>query len=188
MNAEFGDMVYELKETLERYRSAGLLIHHSNKDKEQTGLGCVRGNTSIVGAVWGAWQLDYQKTSNQKEKATYNPSDPKRSLTVSARDVQGQALDLELDLEQNSFKRLESEGDRETKSQADQVLDLLHKHPYGLNGKAIATMTGIKSVYGVLSRLLNRRLISGFSAPDDRRRMVYKISGGTPPPLCVQQF
>ena len=187
-SAEFGDMVYELKETLERYGSAGLLIHHSNKDKDQTGLGCVRGNTSIVGAVWGVWQLDYQKTSNQKEKATYNPSDPKRTLTVSARDVQGQTLDLELDPEQNSFKRLESEGDREAKSQADKILDVLHQNPYGLNGKAIAAMTGIKSVYSVLNRLESRRLISTFPAPDDRRRTIYKVSDNPPPPPPYSNF
>lgn len=190
-SAEFGDMIYELKETLERYGSAGLLIHHSNKNTEQTGLGCVRGNTSIVGAVWGVWQLDYQRTSNQKEKATYNPADPARRLTVSARDVQGQALDLELDPEQNSFKRLESEGDRETKSQADQILQLLDQNPYGLNGKAIAAMTGIKSVYSVLNRLEDQRKITSFPAPDDKRRMIYRSGKNrthTHPPLDSAEF
>ncbi|MBD2544277.1 ATP-binding protein [Planktothricoides raciborskii] len=184
-SAEFGDMVYELKETLERYGAAGILIHHANKDKEYSGLASVRGSTAIAGAVWGIWQLDYVKTSQKGKKGkqdSYDPEDLGRTLTISARDSQGQIIHSEVNLENNSFTRILTELDHEKRSHAAQVLDLLAQYPYGLNGTAIAQLTGIKSIYSVLGRLSEQRLIDSFPAPDDRRRMVYRISDFTSPP------
>lgn len=182
-SAEFGDMVYELKEILERYGAAGILIHHANKNKEYSGLASVRGSTAIAGAVWGVWQLEYAKTSQKGKPDSYNPEDLERTLTISARDSQGQTIHLKLNPENNSFTRILTELDHEKRSQAAQVLDLLSQHPYGLNGTAIAQLTGIKSIYSVLGRLSEQRLIDSFPAPDDRRRMVYRISDFTSPPL-----
>ena len=52
-SAEFADSIYELKEMLTKYGASGILIHHSNKNPDHSGVAKIRGNTSIPGAVWG---------------------------------------------------------------------------------------------------------------------------------------
>ncbi|MDK2413172.1 AAA family ATPase, partial [Aphanizomenon sp. 202] len=52
-SAEFADNIYTLKELFAKYNCSGILIHHSNKNNEATGVHKLRGSSAIAGAVWG---------------------------------------------------------------------------------------------------------------------------------------
>jgi RecA-family ATPase len=111
-SAEFADAIYTLKETLERYGASGILIHHTNKDREALGVHRLRGSSAIAGAVWGTWQLDQipKPDPNNKKKFIIDPKDPTRTLSVFARDIEGQQLMVELNPENSSWvKRVKSE-------------------------------------------------------------------------------
>jgi hypothetical protein len=107
-SAEFSDAIYTIKETLERYGAAGILIHHTNKDREALGVHRLRGSSAIAGAVWGTWQLDQipKPDPNNKKKLIIDPKDPTRTLSVFARDIEGQQLMVELNPENSSWRSL----------------------------------------------------------------------------------
>jgi hypothetical protein len=200
-SAEFADNVYRLKEILQRYNASGLLIHHSNKDREAYGVGKVRGSTAIAGAVWGVWQLDHVLTAEgegKNKRQTIDPSNPRRVLNVHSRDCEGQTMSVEVS--QNlGFIRHESEGDREAQTHAERILALLAKSaPNGLEGCEIKeALPDIKNPYAALNRLVDRRQVGQRPSRLDRRRTVYYIeptgtsneiendfkkTGDTPPP------
>ena len=88
-SAEFADNIYTLKELFAKYNCSGILIHHSNKNNEATGVHKLRGSSAIAGAVWGTWQLDHilRPDPNNKKKLIIDPKDPLRVLSVFARDA-----------------------------------------------------------------------------------------------------
>jgi RecA-family ATPase len=90
-SAEFGDAIYALKELLTKHDSAGVLVHHSNKDKEAQGVAQVRGSTAITGAVWGVWMLKTPRRRQGEEQ----PKD--RWLEISPREGERKTLSIELD-------------------------------------------------------------------------------------------
>jgi len=184
-SAEFADLIYKLRELLTRYGAAGLLIHHSNKDKEAVGIGRVRGSSAIAGAVWGVWQLDSipKPDPNNKKKLIIDPKDLNRILSVIARDVEGQRLKIELDLENNHWINHGEEGVSEEevrgrKTHEAKVIELLKSlAPMGLEGLEISEKLGIgRGVYSVLNRLVGKRLIGTRPSTIDGRRTVYFYS------------
>jgi hypothetical protein len=145
-SAEFADNIYTLKETLERYGASGILIHHTNKDREALGVHRLRGSSAIAGAVWGTWQLDQipKPDPNNKKKLIIDPKDPKRSLSVFARDIEGQSLTIELNPEDSSWTNLGELGqDEEVKAEREtieaKIMRVLeaNTHLPGLSGKEI---------------------------------------------------
>ena len=121
-SAEFADAIYTLKETLERYGAAGILIHHTNKDREALGVHRLRGSSAIAGAVWGTWQLDQipKPDPNNKKKFIIYPKDPTRTLSGFARDIEGQQLMLELNPGNTSWAKLGAASDS-VEAQAERV-------------------------------------------------------------------
>lgn len=195
-SAEFAEIIYELKELLTRYKASGILVHHANKDREAMGVGRVRGSTAIAGAVWGTWQLDHipKEDPGNKKKLIIDPKDPKRLLTVFARDTEGQQMRIELNPENNRWEKLgevgeaeEGEGDREALK--TRIMAILHRnaHVCGLSGREIIDLLGMtpeegRGVYTVLNRMVNRCLVNCNPAPGDKRYNVYslpKLSQGT---------
>ncbi|MEP0755607.1 AAA family ATPase [Trichocoleus sp. Lan] len=188
-SAEFAEIIYELKELLTRYKASGILVHHANKDREAMGVGRVRGSTAIAGAVWGTWQLDHipKEDPGNKKKFVIDPKDPKRLLTVFARDTEGQQMRIELNPENNRWEKLgevgeaeEGEGDREALK--SRILAILHRnaHTCGLSGREIIELLGMtpedgRGIYTVLNRMVNRRLIDCRPAPGDKRYNVYSL-------------
>lgn len=171
----FGSVVTRLRETLARHGSAGLLLHHSNKNKRGSGLDRVRGSITIVDAAWGAWQLGYVEESQKNKTDSFNLRELERTLTISASDSQSQIMHLRLDPGDNSFVRVLTESDKEKCFQSNQVLDLLKGYPNGLDGKVIANLTGIKSIYLILNRLCEREQVESFPSTEDRRAMAYRL-------------
>lgn len=104
-SAEFTDAIYQLKELLGRYSASGILIHHNNKNSDAVGVGRVRGSSAIVGAVWGVWQLDHilKPDPKNRKRLIVDPKERGRTLSVVARDVEGQRLCVELDTGTNHW-------------------------------------------------------------------------------------
>ncbi|MFM6208527.1 AAA family ATPase, partial [Planktothrix sp.] len=76
-SAEFSDNVYTISELCNRYGAACLLIHHSNKNTESTGVENVRGSTAIAGACGNTWILNRvgKPDPDNKKKIIYDPRD-----------------------------------------------------------------------------------------------------------------
>jgi hypothetical protein len=187
-SAEFADNIYTLKETLERYGAAGILIHHTNKDREALGVHRLRGSSAIAGAVWGTWQLDQipKPDPNNKKKLIIDPKDPKRSLSVFARDIEGQSLTIELNPEDSSWTNLGELGqDEEVKAEREtieaKIMRVLeaNTHLPGLSGKEIIELISgdldDRSIYNQLSRMETKRRISCKPAPGDKRYKIYSL-------------
>jgi hypothetical protein len=189
-SAEFADAIYTLKETLERYGASGILIHHTNKDREALGVHRLRGSSAIAGAVWGTWQLDQipKPDPNNKKKLIIDPKDPTRTLSVFARDIEGQQLMVELNPENSSWAKLGEVGDSvEAAAERDtlqkRILRLLGipAHALGLSGSDIIECLDDadvenRSVYNCLNRMVTKRLIACKPAPGDRRYNIYSLS------------
>lgn len=181
-SAEFADSVYKIKELLFRYSAAGILIHHTNKNQEALGVDRVRGSGAITGAVWGVWELSHipKPDPNNKKRQIIDPKDPTRVLSITARDVEGQRLKIELDPENNRWVSLGEDGVEEgesanRKSNEAKILELLKLlAPKGLEASEINEHVGLgRGVYCYLNRLLGKGVIGSRPSSLDRRRTVY---------------
>ena len=194
-SAEFADAIYTLKETIGRYNASGILIHHTNKSLDTTGVHKLRGSSAIAGAVWGTWQLEHipKKDPNDKRRKIIDPKDPRRVLSVFARDTEGQRFDVEFNPENNSFTRIVSPEADEMKTSRERILKILQRNVKGLSGRGIIECLGMtpeegRGVYTELNRMVNKLLINCKPAPGDKRVNIYSlpdnaIFGDTPPPI-----
>ena len=198
-SAEFADNIYTLKELFAKYSCSGILIHHANKNNEATGVNKLRGSSAIAGAVWGTWQIDHilRPDPNNKKKLVISPKDPVRTLSVFARDAEGQTLKIEFNPENNSWEKLVVEEDSTEASYRERILNVLRKNSHcdGLSGKEVMRLLGEdgnKSIYSELNRMVNKRLISCKPANNDKRINLYSlpvsrqpqnIGGDSPSPM-----
>lgn len=199
-SAEFADVVYQVKELLFRYNTAGILIHHSSKDRDAVGVGRVRGSSAIAGAVWGVWQLDHipKPDPNNGKRLIIDPKDPTRILSITARDVEGQRLKIELDPENNHWINrgedgIEADQVSDARTNETKIIELLKQYaPAGLESSEINEHLNLgRSLYCYLNRLLGKGIIGSRPSSTDRRRTVYFYPGGdekssTPPPPPTQ--
>jgi hypothetical protein len=196
-SAEFADNIYTLKEMFTRYGSAGILIHHDNKDKDAVGVDKVRGSSAIAGAVWGMWNIRQvpKPDPDNPKRLVIDPRDPERTLYCHSRDTEGQLLRIQFNADSKGYECLgEVEGNEEKseadRSMKDRILLLLERHPdQPLSGIQILELLGEKdnkgSVYTNLSRLVNKRIVSAIPAPNNKRYTLYGLPQnveGTPPP------
>lgn len=187
-SAEFADNIYTLKELFNRYGAAGVLVHHSSKDKDQQGVYRSRGSSAIAGAVWGVWQLDQmlKQDPDNPKKQIIDPNDPKRRFYVYSRDDVGGSYILEFDPENYSFA-MTLEG-LDEKSQADKslpekILKLLELNKGSLKGPEIvellhkdeANSYEKSSIYKALNRLVSRRVIGVKKCLENKRMRVYYL-------------
>lgn len=197
-SAEFANIIYNFKTVLNQFNCAGILIHHTNKNKEAMGVAKLRGSSSIVAATWGAWILDQipKQSPDGGKGLVIEPNDPARILSVFARDIEGQLLKLEFNGENNSYARTDMELIREQDKLRDRILAVLRLNKNGLSGREIIELMGMtkeegRPVYNELNRMEARRLISTISSTRDRRVTLYTITNheevvikeeDTPPP------
>lgn len=200
-SAEFADVIYTLKELIGKYSASGILIHHSNKNQEATGVSRVRGSTAITGACWGIWQLDIPPTVTEGdnkpakgETKKFDPTNPNRIFTAICRDTEGVLLNIQRNPENNGYLISDQDANAraEHQTQEDLVLALLSVHsPNGLTGREIMEALGVgRGIYTVLDRMVSRRTVTQRQSKTDRRSMVYATpntnchKGDTlPPPL-----
>jgi AAA domain len=189
---EFADNIYTLKETLGNYGSAGLLIHHTNKNLDAMGVGKIRGNSAIAGAAWGTWVVDHipKQDPNNKKRLIIDPADPRRILTVFGRDTEGQSINIEFNPENNSWERINGEVESESSTVRERILRILKVNPKGLSGRDIIeylelTPTTGRGVYTELNRMIEKRLISCQPAPGNKRVNIYLIPN-TEQESCIE--
>ena len=186
-SAEFADNIYTLKEMFGRYGAAGILIHHTNKDHEAIGVGKLRGSSAIAGAVWGIMNLQQIPQKNEETgKWEIHPDDPRRTLDFHARDIEGQSVNIKLNLEDYSWAldltEKQKQADIETSKLRDRILDVLNKNPNGLSGSEIVELldngeTSKGSVYSTLNRMVTKKIISSRPAKGNHRYTIYSIIG-----------
>jgi hypothetical protein len=185
-SAEFSDNIYALKELFTRYDAAGVLIHHSNKNADALGVDRLRGSSAIAGSVWGVWQVDHipKKDPNNSKKLIIDPKDPKRIFSCFPRDAEGQTLDIELNLENNSWichglAGEEAEAAQQRETIRERILRTLEKHNKPLPGPQIIELTELTekraSVYSELNRMVGKKVISATPAPDNKRYTLYSL-------------
>lgn len=189
-SAEFADNVYLLKETLNRYGAAGILIHHTNKDKEATGVYRVRGSSALSGAVWGIWQLSHilKPDPTNKKKQIVDPKESKRKLEIQSRDAEGQTLTIDSDPEDFHWMRVECNGessDNQTMRQRIRNILELNRDREGLTVAEIRELLELepdnRAVYSALDRMVERREIQRKQSTV-RRVKIYCLPKDTPPP------
>lgn len=195
-SAEFADNIYTLKETLQRYGAAGILIHHSNKDRDAQGVHQLRGSSAIAGAVWGTWQMESipKPDPNNKKRLVIDPKDPNRALSIFSRDCEGQKLFIELDPENNSWIKHAEPEQAHKETVKERILEVFRRnsHKSGLTGIEVIELLGMtkeegRGVYQELSRMTSRLLINCKPAPGDKRQKLYSLPENTllnplPPP------
>ena len=192
-SAEFSDNIYALKELFTRYGAAGVLIHHSNKNADALGVDRLRGSSAIAGSVWGVWQVDHipKKDPNNSKKLIIDPKDPKRIFSCFPRDAEGQTLDIELNLENNSWLCHGLAGEEASAAQQretirERILRTLEKHNRPLPGPEIIELAELAeqrgSVYSELNRMVGKKVISAAPAPGDKRYTLYSL------PNCQAEF
>ena len=185
---EFANNIIALNDMLSRYRVSGILVHHANKSNDAIGVERVRGSTAIVGACWGTWILERipKKDPNNARRMIVDPKDPKRIFTATSRDAEGTTLNIEFNPENNSWEFMGEAGldQQEAKQQStyqERILKVLLDNQKSLSGPEIMELMGIgreqrNSVYTVLGRMENKRLISSRPAPGDKRFNLYSLS------------
>jgi hypothetical protein len=186
-SAEFSDNIYALQELFNRYRVAGILIHHANKDPLQMGINKVRGSSAITGASWGVWLLErIPKQNSQTKKLEIDPKDPNRLLSVFPRDAEGQTMNIVYNPENNSWTRLVEEAQKEDETYRQSILRVLSMNPKGLKGYEVIALTGLQdkktAIYNELNRMVNKQIIN--CKPADNRSNIYSLptSPSTPTP------
>ena len=184
---EFANNIIALNDMLKRYRATGILIHHANKSNDAIGVERARGSTAIVGSCWGTWMLERipKKDPNNAKRMIVDPKDPKRIFTATSRDAEGTTLNIEFNVENNSWEFMGEVGldEQEAKQQStyqERILLVLRENQRNLSGPEIMELMGIgreqrNSVYTVLGRMENKRLINSRPAPGDKRFNLYSL-------------
>jgi KaiC/GvpD/RAD55 family RecA-like ATPase len=187
-SAEFADNIIALNDMLKRYRATGILVHHANKSNDAIGVERARGSTAIVGSCWGTWMLERipKKDPNNAKRMIVDPKDPKRIFTATSRDAEGTTLNIEFNVENNSWEFMGEVGldEQEAQQQStyqERILKVLRDNQRNLSGPEIMELMGIgreqrNSVYTVLGRMENKRLINSRPAPGDKRFNLYSLS------------
>ncbi len=176
-SAEFADNIYTLKELISKYNASGVLIHHTNKDREALGVYKMRGSSAIGGAVWGNWILEHiPKQDPQTKKLSIDPKDPKRLLHIYPRDAEGQTLSIEFNPENNSWSHIVGKVDEESLTNRERILRILGYNPDGLTGRGIIECLEMtpeegRGVYTELSRMVNKKLITCKPMADNRSNL-----------------
>ncbi|MEA5522863.1 AAA family ATPase [Limnoraphis robusta] len=177
---EFARHVYKLGKLLGKYNAAGVLIHHENKSSEQKGIEKVSGTARLTAAVWGIAQM--------KAAQPDNPKCTERFLSVTPREGSPETYLFDLNpkeiwSEQGIFSFTGELGDEtgQKRTQGDRVLALLKKYQgKGLEYQEIDEKLNIgRSLYTVLDRLEDRKLITRRRSTVNPRRWVYLVPDNT---------
>jgi hypothetical protein len=174
-------LIYSLNNLLERYGSAGLMIHHNNKDKDNKGVNKIRGSSAIAAAVSGVWLLEGQ-------------GDVRKFSTPKLRGSSPVTLDVSLDRE--SGKMIVVNPDRQVEDARpiiQRVKALFECAGYDTRlefAEIQHEVGGTKdSLYTALSRLSGQGMLVKSPSKNDPRKKVYRLSPSyvvhTPPPPIV---
>jgi len=126
-----------------------------------------------------------KKDPNNAKRMIVDPKDPKRIFTATSRDAEGTTLNIEFNVENNSWEFMGEVGldEQEAQQQStyqERILKVLRDNQRNLSGPEIMELMGIgreqrNSVYTVLGRMENKRLINSRPAPGDKRFNLYSL-------------
>jgi len=182
-DSKIARLIYSLNNLLERYGSAGLMIHHNNKDKDNKGVNKIRGSSAIAAAVSGIWLLEGQ-------------GDVRKFSTPKLRGSIAVTLDISLDRE--SGKMIVINPDRQVEDarpviQRVKALFECAGYDTRLEFAEIQHQVGgtKDSLYTALSRLSGQGVLLKSPSKSDPRKKVYRLSPKyvihTPPLPIVSQ-
>ncbi|MBR8840285.1 MAG: AAA family ATPase [Stigonema ocellatum SAG 48.90 = DSM 106950] len=167
--------VEQLQALATRYNAAILLIHHTTKSKDQSGVGKVRGSTSIAAAGSATWLLDGEQNSQVRVFTT-----PK---------IRGAApWNVRLTLDAPNGRWEIASGNEEEnvhKTIGDRILEFMLTRPEArFEAEEIINAVGYgkQSVYKALDRLCQRGMLIKRPSQSDARRKVYRLVGSFSPP------
>ena len=173
---EFARYIYKLKNLLNQYGAASILIHHEKKDKEAKGIDRVSGSARIPAAAWGIAQI---KGDTKGEE-----SNPTRWLSIKPREGESITYTLEINPKDRwaldgIFNFVGEFGDEknEKRTHGARVLELLNQYsPRGLEFREIDQQLNIgRTLYSVLDRLVARKQITKRHSATDPRKWVYAL-------------
>ncbi|MDV2993203.1 MAG: hypothetical protein N4J56_002857 [Chroococcidiopsis sp. SAG 2025] len=140
---EYADPIYKMQPHIEKANATCIIIHHLNKSNEAQGVRQLRGSSAIPGAVWRCLVLKHvlKQDPYNKKKFVIDPNETHRTLElVGLQDAGGAALDIELDIENNSwFNHGEVGVSKEVvearRTMKERILNILwHNYPNPLSG------------------------------------------------------
>lgn len=167
--------VRQLEALVNKYSTAGVIIHHAGKNKENSGtVNAVRGSSAISAAASFVWLLDGVKDSDVRMFAT-----PK------SRGTENQKLPIKLIGQDGRWERC-TPLDTQVKTLGDRILDFLNSQPVGVRFEGIEIINALgsndKSIYKALDRLVQRGLVTKRPSTVDPKRRVYGLSKKSTPP------
>lgn len=180
-SAEFANNLYQLKNLFSQYNCSSILLHHTNKNRDAAGVYQVRGSSAIAGAAWGVFQMDQYMVTDpaDKRRKMIDPKDPRRIFTITARDIEGQIINAEINPENCSFDRTDKEVNQESLSLRERITQVLLKNQLGLSGREIIECLNEEnnkySIYSELGRMEDRKLISTKKSTRDKRVTIYTL-------------
>lgn len=170
--------IRKLNPLLERYNCAGLMIHHTNKNKEQKGIHKVRGNTGITAAATAVWLLTGE-------------GNVRRFTTPKLRGSEPIDWNISLDIHSGRFDVVSgNEEIQQSKSVIGRVRELFERLGHDtrlefLEVKAQVSGTD-SSLRKALERLCNQGIIVKTPGKGGSSKVVYHLSSkyipSTPPP------
>ncbi|MFL9458026.1 AAA family ATPase [Tolypothrix campylonemoides VB511288_2] len=168
--------IVALEALLNRYNAAGLLIHHTTKSKEQTGVGKLRGSTAIAAAASVVWLLEGD-----------GKSEVRSFTTPKIRGASPLTLQLTLDAPNGRWEAISGDSEEGThKTIGDRIIEFFNSDPdkrFSAEEIISAVGYGKQSVYKALDRLVQRGIAFKRPCKIDTRRKVYGlVHGQTPPP------
>lgn len=173
---EAANAVYGIQAILHRHKKAGILIHHTTKNKEASGIQRLGGSSSIPGACDNIMMLS---------RVGQDPEDPRRQLYMTGRNIKGRFIVEWETGEYPSFQwNIVSESgiDSEAKNLQQRVIDAItinqRHNPDGVTASAIKQILMLdqanKSVYKAIKLLVDTGSLSVGYEKKDRGRPVRK--------------
>ncbi|NHC33784.1 AAA family ATPase [Scytonema millei] len=187
---EYADPIYKMQPHIEKANATCIIIHHLSKSNEAQGVRQLRGSSAIPGAVWGCLVLKHvlKQDPYNKKKFVIDPNETHRTLElVGLQDAGGAALDIELNIENNSWVNhgevgVSKEVVEARRTMRERILNvMLHNYPHPLPGMEIkemlelTTKEELDTMWKALGRMAERKEINAKPNPKKLSSRLYYL-------------
>jgi hypothetical protein len=175
---EAANPVYALQKLLHGLGIAGLIIHHTNKNKDAQGVQKLGGTGGLPAASDNIILLS---------RLSENPNDSKRLLSLYGRELNGR---FQVELNDSEFPKYswnliqEIGQDAESTNLQDRVLNILRQNAGKTEGvtsgflkDALSLPSDNKSIYKALNALVQSSMVSCERSGRDKRVRLYTLPG-----------
>jgi len=162
--------VVEIEALLNRYSATGLLIHHTTKSKDASGVGKLRGSSALAASASVVWLLEGEK---QSEVRTFTTPKIRGASPISLR--------LTLDAHNGQWNIIGgNEEEAGHKTIGDRIVEFMMNVPgvkFAAEEISSAIGYGKQSVYKALERLVQRGIATKRPSKSDARCKVFGLAG-----------